>query len=161
MTDPRGRGGAGGLTPPVATAFAVVGVFALLIGGFGMLSLFTGAEVLPVSGLGQLPGIVGGAFSVGAFALSTWFAVRPERRRYGSAAIVTVATVLAYLVGVLAGGVLSGVDGARIVAAVGAFATSWFAVVLAAAALVGGWGAIALVRTAAERPRWPWERDDD
>jgi hypothetical protein len=74
---------------------------------------------------------------------------------------VTVATVLAYLVGVLAGGVLSGVDGARIVAAVGAFATSWFAVVLAAAALVGGWGAIALVRTAAERPRWPWERDDD
>jgi hypothetical protein len=59
MTDPRGRGGAGGLTPPVATAFAVVGFFALLIAGFGMLSLFTGAEVLPVSGLGQLPGIVG------------------------------------------------------------------------------------------------------
>lgn len=161
MTDPRERGGAGGLTPPVATAFAVVGFFALLIGGFGMLSLVTGAEVLPVPGLGQLPGIVGGTFAVGAFVVSTWFAVRPQRTRYGSALIVTVATFLAYLCGVLVGGVLSGVDGVRIVAAVGGFATSWFAVVLAAAALVGGWGAIALVRTAAERPRWPWERDED
>ncbi|WP_295820497.1 hypothetical protein [uncultured Microbacterium sp.] len=161
MTDPRGRGGAGGLAPPVATAFAVAGFFALVIAGFGMLSLFTGAEVLAVSGLGQLPGIVGGAFAVGAFGVSTWFALRAERTRYGSALIVMVATFLAYLVGVPVGGVLSGVDAARVVAAVGGFATSWFAVVLAAAALVAGWAAIALVRTAAERPRWPWERDED
>ncbi len=52
-------------------------------------------------------------------------------------------------------------DAARTAAAIGGFATSWFAVVLASAALVAGWVAVALVRTGADRPRWPWERDED
>ena len=50
-----------------------------------------------------------------------------------------------------------GIDLARAIAAAGAFATSWFAVVLASAALIAGWTAVALVRTRAGRPRWPWE----
>ena len=51
MSAPR-AGGTGGVSPPVATAFAVVGFFALLIAGFGGLSLLTGDEGLPVTGLG-------------------------------------------------------------------------------------------------------------
>ena len=45
--------------------------------------------------------------------------------------------------------------------AAGAFATSWFAVVLASTALIAGWTAVALVRTRAGRPRWPWEDRSD
>ena len=48
-----------GVSPPVAVAFAVVGFFALLIAGFGLLSLLSDAEVIPVPGLGQLPGAIG------------------------------------------------------------------------------------------------------
>lgn len=161
MASPRAGDGTGGVSPAVATAFAVVGFFALLIAGFGMLSLLTGAEVLPVAGLGQAPGIVGVALAVVAFAVTTGVTVRPVRARYIGVVTVAAATFVAYLVGVLLGAVAVGTDTARAVAAVGAFATSWFAVVLASAAFVCGWCAVALVRTGADRPRWPWERDED
>lgn len=157
---PGGAGeGRGGVSPPVATAFAAVGFFALLIAGFGVLSLLTGAEVLPVSGLGQLPGVGGAMGAVIAFAAMTWLAVRAARPRYRGALSVAVASFLGYLVGILFGGVLSGTDAARLAAAIGGFATSWFAMVLASAALLSGGAAVALVRTSADRPRWPWERD--
>ena len=159
MSAPR-AGGTGGVSPPVATAVAVVGFFALLIAGFGVLSLLTGDEVLPVTGLGQAPGIGGTALAVVAFALTTALTVRAVRPRYAGVLSIAVATFLAYLLGVLVGAVLSGTDVARTGAAIGGFATSWFAVVLASAAVVAGWAAVALVRTAAGRPRWPWERDE-
>ncbi|MBN9215104.1 MAG: hypothetical protein ABS62_13705 [Microbacterium sp. SCN 70-200] len=149
-----------GVRPPVAVAFAAVGFFALLIAGFGLLSLLTDAEVLPVAGLGQVPGAVGTGASVVVFAATAWVAVRRPQPSYVGVLLIVVATFLAYLVGVLVGAVLVGADAARTIAAIGAFATSWFAVVLAVAALVAGWAAIALVRTRASRPRWPWEHDD-
>lgn len=155
MTEPRPA-----VAPPVAVAFAVVGFFALLIGGFGMLSLLSGAEVLAVAGLGPVPGILAVVCAVLVFAAGAWFSVR-RRATYRSVPAVVIATFLAYLAGIAAGGVLAGLDPARTLAAVGGFATSWFAVVLAAAALVCGWAAVALVRTRAGRPRWPWERGDD
>ena len=71
--------------------------------------------------------------------------------------LVVVAVFLAYLIGLLVGAMFGGIDLARAIAAAGAFATSWFAVVLASAALVAGWTAVTLVRTRAGRPRWPWE----
>ena len=48
MTEPRR-----GVSPPVAVAFAAVGFFALLIAGFGMLSLLSGAEVIAALGDGD------------------------------------------------------------------------------------------------------------
>lgn len=149
----------GGVTPPMAAAFAVVGFFALLIAGFGMLSLLSGDEVLPVTGLGQVPGVVGAALATLAFAVTMWMAVRRPHPSYVAAGLAVVTTFLAYLLGVLIGAVLAGIDLARAAAAIGGFATSWFAVVLAGAALIAGWGGIALVRTRASRPRWPWEHD--
>lgn len=158
MDAPQG-GSAPGVTPPVATAFAVVGFFALLIAGFGMLSLFSGAEVLPVTGLGQAPGIVGAALATIAFTATMWLALRRPHPSYFAAGVAVVVTFLAYLLGIVLGAVVGGVDLARAASAVGGFATSWFAVVLASAALIAGWSGVALVRTRADRPRWPWERD--
>lgn len=148
------------VAPPVAVAFAVIGFFALLVGGFGMLSLLSGAEVLAVAGLGPVPGVLAVVAAVLVFALGAWLSVR-RRAGYASVPVVAIATFLAYLAGIVVGGLVAGVDAARTVAAAGSFATSWFAAVLGAAALVGGWAAVALVRTRASRPRWPWERDDD
>ena len=39
--------------------------------------------------------------------------------------------------------------------------TSWFGIVILGAGAVSGWGGIALARTRAHRPRWPWEDPDD
>jgi hypothetical protein len=148
-----------GLSPGLAALLTGSGFVALLIAGFGMLSLLTDAEVLPVAGLGQSPGAVGVIGAVVAYVATAWLSVRGPRPSYAGVVVIVVATFLAYLLGVLVGGVFSGVDAARAVAAVGGFATSWFAVVLASTALLAGWTAVALVRTRAGRPRWPWERE--
>jgi len=149
-----------GVSPPVAVAFAVVGYFALLVAGFGLTSLYTDTEVLAVPGLGPLPGVLGVAFSTVAVVVALWSAVRRPRPSYGAAFVAAVAALLAYLIGVGLGAVIGGSDAATALAAVGGFATSWFALILAALAFVAGWAGIALVRTRASRPRWPWERDE-
>lgn len=156
MPDERGP-----LSPALAVAFTTVGFFALVVAGFGMLSLLTDDEVLDVPGLGQLPGVVATAFAVAAYALLTGIVVAPPRPAFALSFAVVAPVFLAYLAGLVVGAMIAGVDLARAVGAVGGFATSWFAALLASAALVCAWAAIALVRTRAERPRWPWEDDEE
>lgn len=151
----------GGVSARVAVALTTAGFFALLVAGFGMLSLATDAEVIPVRGLGQAPGVVATVAAVVAFAAVTASIVRRPRPSYRGVWLTAVAVPLAYLLGLGIGALVSGVDLARAVAAVGGFATSWFGVLLASIALVCGWTTVALVRTRAGRPQWPWEHDED
>lgn len=151
----------GPVPPPVALAFATVGFVALVIAGFGLTSLLAEVEVIAVPGLGPVPGASGVVLATAAFALVTWLAVRIARPTYGATVAITASVLVAYLAGVWLGAVLNGTDVARAASAAGSFATSGFALVLLGAAFVSGWAAIALVRTRAGRPRWPWERDDD
>ena len=63
MSGPEAPGNhSGGVSAPVAVVFATVGFFALLVAGFGLLSLATDAEVLPAA---ERAGLV----SVGRYAL--------------------------------------------------------------------------------------------
>jgi hypothetical protein len=80
---------------------------------------------------------------------------------YGGAAWTTAAVFLAYLAGVWFGVVMGGSGLALASSVAGRVATSWFGVVIAAAAFVAAWCGIALVRTHARRPRWPWEDEFD
>lgn len=154
MTEPTG-----GVRPPVAVALASVGFGALAIFGLGFTSLFTGADVVATPGLGNIPGIVAMLSTAAAFVVGEVFAVR--RRSYVDVVFVAAGAVLASLLGLVAGAVFGGVDAARAVAAAGGFATSWFCAVLAAAAAVAAWAGVALVRTRAARPQWPWEGEDE
>jgi len=153
--------GRGGVSPPVALAFATVGFFALVIAGFGIASLLTGTEVVDAPEIGQLPGILGTLLAVAGFALTLWRAVRRTRPTFVAAIVIVAAAVAGYLVGLLLGALMSGADPARALGVATSFAGSWFALLLAASALVAGWGGIALVRTRAGRPRWPWEGDGE
>lgn len=151
----------GGLRPGLATLFSVVGFGALAICGLGVLSLATGADVVAVRGLGALPGAAGFALAVAALTLVLGGGLRRPHPSYGLAAVAALAVVLAYLAGLVGAAVVVGVDPARAVAAAGAFALSWFAVVLAGCGAAAGWTGVALVRTRAQAPRWRWERDED
>ncbi len=153
--------GRGGVSPPVALAFATVGFFALVIAGFGMVSLLTGAEVVDAGDLGQLPGILGTVIAVGGFVLSLGRALRRARPTFVAVVAIVAASLAGYVVGLLLGALLAGADPARALGVARTFAASWFALLLAAAALVAGWGGIGLVRTRAGRPRWPWEDPDE
>lgn len=152
---------AGGTRPGLAIALAVVGFGALGICGLGVIALVTGDEVLAVPALGPVPGAVGFAASVVAVAAVLWGSVRRPHPSYGSAALSAIVAPLAYGAGVVTGGVLGGVDPARLVAAVSTFTLSWFSLALLVSAGIAGWVAVALVRTRAQPPRWRWEDDDD
>lgn len=148
-----------GVAAPIAAFFATVGFAALAICGFGFTSLLTDTDVLSAPGLGQGSGIAAMLLCAVAFAATEYGAVR--RRRYTAALWVTLATLAAYLLGVVLGGVLSGADAAAAIGVAGEFALSWYALVLAVTSAAAAWAGIALHRTRARRPEWPWERDED
>lgn len=147
--------------PSLALALCAVGFFALVIAGLGFASLLTDADVIAVRGLGQLPGIIGIAAACAAFAGALWAAVRRPRPSFWAVGTTVAVTYLAY---VLATGIAATVVSADLgagLAVTGELAAGWPGAVVAAAALVASWAGVALVRTRATRPRWPWERDDE
>lgn len=145
-----------GVRPAVALALATISFFALLIAGLGVLSLLLNQDVIGVRGLGPVPGVTGTVLAVAAFAAALWAAIR-RRPSYLGALACAVAAFLAYAMGVWLGAAFSGADLAAAAAAAGGVAASGFGVVIAVAALLAGWGGVALVRTRSDRPRWPWE----
>ena len=160
MTDP-GESHAGPLRPAIAVAFAGVAFVALTIGGLGVTSLVLNADVISLPGAGQVPGAIGMLVAAAVFAASLALGLRGQHPSFWTAPIIAVAVYLFYSGGVVVGAVAAGVDPAAAIAAGGRTLLSWIGVVVAIAALVCGWGGIALVRTRAQRPRWGWERDDE
>jgi hypothetical protein len=154
-------GGGGPIRPLVALGLALVTFVALLVCGLGVVSLVTDQDVISAPGFGQAPGVLGCVVAAAAFAGTLWASVRRPRPSFWGALWTAAATFLGYLAGVAIGALAQGADPALTASAVGHLATTWFGVVVAAAALVSGWGGIALVRTRAHRPRWPWEGDDE
>jgi hypothetical protein len=149
--------GSGSVRPGVALAFATAGFVALLIFGLGMTSLVLDEDVIAVRGLGQVPGITGTIAATGAFALSLWIALWRQHPPLSGAAVTMIATSLAYPAGVWFGALLADAALGTAASAAGAVLLSWFEVAIAVAAFVCAWAGIALTRTRASRPRWPWE----
>lgn len=158
---PSGDTPGGPIRPAIALGYAVVGFAALAICSLGLTSLLTDQDVIAVSGLGQIPGILAMILGIGGFAAALWPFLAAEHPPYFGAFAAAVVALFGYLAGVAIGGFFSTGDFATAAAAAGGIATSWFGLVLAVAAFAAGWSGIALVRTRARRPRWPWERDED
>jgi len=151
----------GHVRPLVALGLVTAAFGALVICALGVTSLVLDQDVIAVPGLGQVPGWIGMIFSIAAFALVVWLTISRPRPSYGGAAVAAVVTVLAYPLGVWFGAVAGGADLAAATGAAGGILTSWFGLVIALAAFVCAWAGVALVRTNARRPRWPWEDPDD
>ncbi|MFE7843851.1 hypothetical protein ACFUTX_01500 [Microbacterium sp. NPDC057407] len=160
MSGDDGHGG-GPVRPVTAVVFATAAFIALLIFALGMTSLVLDEDVVATPGLGQIPGVVASAAATAAFAGGLWAAVRRRPASYGGSVWTALGAYLAYLAGMWATAVATGAGLAVATSVVGRIATGWFGVVIALAAFVAAWGGIALVRTRAGRPRWPWEDDED
>jgi hypothetical protein len=171
--DGEGAASAGPVRPPIALAFATIGFVALTIFGLGITSLVLAEDVIATPGLGQIPGAAGVVCATLAFAGGLWAAIAragseaspasagARHPSYWGAAWTTAAAFLAYVGGVWFAALFTGADLGVATAVAGRLATSWFGVSVAAAAFVSAWAGIALVRTRAHRPRWPWEDDFD
>jgi len=150
-----------GMPPATAIAFALVGYFALVVAGLGVTSLLIDRNVLVAPGAGPIPGVVGTVVSMAGVALVLTVMLRAPRPSYSAALLCALTAFLGYVLGLAIGVVVAGLGTDLLAALVGSFVLSWFAVVLAGAGAVAGWAAVALVRTRADRPRWPWENDEE
>lgn len=140
---------------------ATIGFFALAIFGLGALTVATDVDIIAISGLGQLPGAIGMLVGLGAFAATLWVSIRRGRPSFSSVVVIALATALAHLVTVWLGVLVASGDPIVALVVAGALVRGGASVVLLLAAAVAGWAGIALRRTRARRPQWPWERDDD
>lgn len=136
---------------------ATVLFFGIVILGLGMLSYFTDSDILSVPDLGQYPGVVGMAAAIVVFVATLAPTLRQRRPAYPAPVLVGVATALAHLVGVWLAAVIGGAGATAATAAAMQLVLSGASVVIALAALVAAWIGIALRRTRAQKPHWPWE----
>ncbi|MGM1018023.1 MAG: hypothetical protein ACQEW8_10845 [Actinomycetota bacterium] len=139
---------------------AAISFFALAVLGLGMLSVATDTDIIAVPGLGQLPGIVGMIAAVVSFALSLRTALRREHPSFLTVPGLAFTVAITHLL-LVWGAVFIGTGDIVIATVVAAdLVRGGASVVLLVTAAIAGWGGIALRRTAASRPRWPWEDED-
>lgn len=141
--------------------FAIIGFFALAIFGLGALSVATDADVISTPGLGQMPGVIGMLVAVLAFALMLGLALRQRHPSFWSVPSAALVTALAHLAAVWVAVLVPSSDIVLSTAVAGDLVRGGASAVLVLAAAIAAWGGIALRRTRAQHPRWPWERHDD
>ena len=151
----------GPVRPVVAWAFATVLFVALMVAGLGVVSLASGRDVIAVAGFGELVGTAAAAFATAAFAAVLWMLLRRPRPSLWGAVGTAVAAFLVYLVAVWIGGTAHTGDIVLAASVTGSLVTGGFALVVAGAGLLAGWGGILLIRSSGGRPRWPWESRDE
>lgn len=128
--------------------------------GLGALSVATDTDIIAVPDLGQAPGVIGMAVAVVVFGLMLWSTLRRHRPSYVATIAISLLAALAHLIAVWLG-VLTGSGIVLATAVVGDLVRGGASAILVAAGLIAAWGGIALRRTRAEHPRWPWERDEE
>lgn len=143
-----------------ATAVGAVVFAAVLIAAFGVVSLLVNEDVIVTPGLGQMPGIIAVAASLGAVAVTIWVRI-PARGVWGTLGWAALAAFLGYLVGLGVASVVASADVVLALSAVGRAATTWPGLVVIAAAILAAALALAVAGGAGENARWPWERGDD
>lgn len=141
-------------------ALATISFFALAVFGLGALSVLTDTDIITFPSLGQGPGVAGMLAALVAFGLLLWSTLRRGHPSFGATITIALVTSIAHLVVVWIAVLIvtSTFEIATTVA--GDLVRGGASVVLLAAGLIAAWGGIALRRTRAEHPRWPWERDD-
>lgn len=162
MSSPNPRGPeSAGVSAILALVLATISFFALAVFGLGAVSIATDSDIIAVRGLGPLPGAIGMLAAVVTFALSLRSSLQRTQPSFVSAPAVALATALAHLVVVWIGVAVA--RGDLIVATVvaGDLVRGGASAVLLAAAAIAAWGGIALRRTRAQHPQWPWERAED
>ena len=140
---------------------ATIGFFALAVFGLGAVSVTTDADIIAVPNLGQVPGVAGMIAAVLSFALVLWSTLRRSQPSYVATVAIALAAGLAHLVVVWVAVLIGDGDLVLATAVAGDLVRGGASAVIVLAALIAGWGGIALRRTRAEHPRWPWEREEE
>lgn len=137
-----------------------IGFFAVAVFGLGALSVVRDAEIIDVPAAGQAPGIIGMTIAVLVFGGILYLAVRIAHPKSRSVWAISIGTAFAHLLAAGIGALVVTGDFVSAMAVMGELITGGASLVILATAAIAGWAGVALRRTRAARPRWPWERDD-
>lgn len=162
MSSPNPRGPeSAGVSAVLAVVLATIGFFALAVFGLGALTVATDTDIIAVEGLGPLPGAGGMLVAVLTFAVGLWIALRRPHPSFLSVPGIAVGVGLAHLVAVWIGVLVGSGDVVIATVVAGELVSRGPSLVILLVAAVAAWSGIALRRTRASHPRWPWEKDDD
>ena len=141
-------------------AFASVGYVALLVAGLGIASAVTDRDIISVPGTSLVAAFVAAGIGVAAFALFLAVPLARARPSYWGALSTAVGTAAVYLIAI--GGCVLIADGDLdgTLAVLADVLSGWVTPIVAGSAFVAAWFALAVRRTAARAPRWPWEDED-
>lgn len=120
----------------------------------------TDTDIIAVPGLGQLPGVFGMTAAVAAFALTLSGVLRRRPPSYSGALGVGLVTAMTHLAAVAVAVLLSSGDLVTPVAVADHLVRGGASAVLFLAAGIAAWAGVALRRTRARHPRWPWEGEE-
>lgn len=144
-----------------AAALATAAYGALLVCALGIITLWTDAPLIDLPQIGAVPVMLAGVFALAAFICMLLRALRPPRPAYTTAIAVALVAALVHLAALWVAVALFGGDAASATAAVAQSVTGWSSATVLVLAAACAWAGVALRRTEADRPRWPWEEDDD
>jgi hypothetical protein len=147
----------------VVAGFAAALYLALVVCVYGFVSLLTDSEVIPSRQAGLFVGPAIVAAAVLALLLHLGRALRTPGRVLTTVLLAALWTWLAAVAVAIVGfAMATGTVLAALLFGLG-FGVSWFGLLLPALAALVGWPAttVAIAQAGgAERPRWPWERNE-
>lgn len=148
----------------VVAAFASALDLAAVVCVWGFVSLLTDAEVIAAPDAGRLVGPAAVGASVGAVLLTLARTLQRPERQWPSVLFPAIwSWVALVLVAAVGYAVATGTVLAALIFGVG-LGIGWFGLLVPALAAVIGSLAALVARgrsSGMERPRWPWERDDE
>lgn len=148
----------------VVAAFAAALDLAAVVCAWGFVSLLTDAEVIAAPDAGRLVGPAAVGASVGAVLLTLARTLQRPERQWPSVLFPAVwSWVALVLVAAVGYALATGTALAALIFGVG-LGIGWFGLLVPALAAVIGSLAALVARGRSggmERPRWPWERDDE
>ena len=148
----------------VLAAFSAALYLALVVCAYGFVSLLADIEVVASAAAGRLVGPAIVAASVSALLLHLARALRDPARMLGTVLLAALWTWLAAVVVAIVGyAIATGTVLASVIFGLG-LGIGWFGLLIPALAALVASLAVLVARGQAggiERPRWPWERDDE
>ena len=148
------------LPTPTLIAFASVGYLALLVAGLGIASVIADDDVISTPEVSLVAAYTAAGLAIVGFALLLLAPLSHARPSYWSAVSTGVGSAGLYVIALGIGVLLSSGELSLVAAVLREVLLGWVVPVVLGSALIAAWAAIAMRRTAASRPRWPWEDEE-
>lgn len=149
------------LPTPMLVSFASIGYLALLVAGLGIASAIVDDDIISTPGTSLIAAYAAAGVAIAAFALLLAGPVSRAKPGYWSAVSTAIGSAGVYVIALAVAVFVSSADLSLVGSVLREVLVGWVVPVVLGSAFVAAWAGIALRRTNASQPRWPWEDEDE